>query len=135
MATQVYVPTTTDRSLLLRRALQADAVVGAVSGAAIAVMSGSLGTILGIPSTILLVIGLILLPYGAWLWYQATRPVITHRFAWTVIGINALWVAESVVVLAMGWLPLTQAGFWFIVALAVAVAIFAEVQFLGLRRI
>ncbi len=135
MATQVYVPTTTDRSLLLRRTLQADAVVGAVSGAAIAVMSGSLGTILGIPSTILLVIGLILLPYGAWLWYQSTRPVITRRFAWTVIGINALWVAESVVVLAMGWLPLTQAGFWFIVALAVAVAIFAEVQFLGLRRI
>lgn len=134
MATQVYTAGTTDRGLLLRRALQGDAIFGAVSGIVLTLMSGALAPLLGMPATMLLVIGLILLPYAAWLWFQATRPVISRRVAWAVIGLNALWVVESIALLVFGWLPLTTAGWWAVVGTALLVATFGELQFFGLRR-
>lgn len=46
--------------------------------------------------------------------------------------INALWVVASVVVAAI--LPMTGLGVAFVLVQAAAVAVFAELQVVGLRR-
>lgn len=122
------------RPSLLRRALQADAVVSAVSAAGLIVGAGALGPALGIPSAALLAVGIAFVPWAAFLTYLSTRPTIGRRAAWAVVIVNALWVVDSIVLLASGALPLTPAGFWFVVAQAVAVDTLAVAQFLGLRR-
>jgi uncharacterized protein YjeT (DUF2065 family) len=51
-----------------------------------------------------------------------------------VIGLNALWVAASLALVAAGWLPLTTPGVAMTLAQAGAVAVLTELQVLGLRR-
>jgi hypothetical protein len=41
---------------------------------------------------------------------------------------------ESVLALLFGWLQPNALGQWFVIAQALAVAVIAELQFLGLRR-
>jgi hypothetical protein len=51
-----------------------------------------------------------------------------------VIGINALWVADSVLLLLGGWVNPTGLGYAFVLFQAAVVAGFADAQYLGLRR-
>jgi hypothetical protein len=51
-----------------------------------------------------------------------------------VVAVNALWVLASVALVAAGWFPLTSVGVAFVLALAAAVFLFADLQLLGLRR-
>jgi hypothetical protein len=123
-----------DRSTLLRRALQGDAIFGAISGVALLAASGPLSGLLGIPAIALLVVGAILVPYAAFLWYQATRPQISIRVAWAVIFLNIDWVIMSAVLLFSSLVPLTPLGWWDVLIVAVVVAAFAEAQYFGIRR-
>ena len=50
-----------------------------------------------------------------------------------MIGINALWVAESVAILALGWVAPNALGVAFVLAQALIVAVFAGLQAVGLR--
>jgi hypothetical protein len=119
---------------LLRRALQANAAFSAVSGAVLIAGAGPLGAASGLPAIALTIMGAILIPYGLFIAYAATRPAIDRRVAWAAIVLDALWVIDSLIILATGWAPLTPAGWWAVLILALVVAIFAEVQYLGLRR-
>lgn len=123
-----------DRSTLLRRALQGDAIFGAISGVALLAASGPLSALLGIPAIALLVVGAILVPYAAFLWYQATRPQISLRVAWAVVFLNIDWVIMSAVLLFSNLVPLTPLGWWDVLIVAVVVAAFAEAQYFGIRR-
>ncbi|MGF1506018.1 MAG: hypothetical protein ACFB51_12940, partial [Anaerolineae bacterium] len=51
-----------------------------------------------------------------------------------VIGGNVVWVLFTVAALVGGFLPLTTAGTWALVIIADIVAIFAVLQYIGLRR-
>ncbi len=51
-----------------------------------------------------------------------------------VIALNAIWVVESLLVAFGGWVSLTGVGLAFVLTQALAVAIFAEAQWIGLRR-
>jgi hypothetical protein len=53
--------------------------------------------------------------------------------SWAVVAGNLLWVAASVVVVAAGWWTPTAAGTAVVLVQAAAVALFAVLQFLGLR--
>ncbi len=123
-----------DRSAFLRRALQADAAICLISGAVLSAGAGALAGPLGIPSALLLPLGLALLPWGSFIWYVASRPEISRRAVWAIIILNALYMIDSLVVLAAGWLPLTAAGWWFWLAQGLAGGAVAELQYLGLRR-
>jgi hypothetical protein len=48
--------------------------------------------------------------------------------------LDLIWVIDSAILLVSGWLPLTSTGMWTIGLIAVAVAVFAELKFFGLRR-
>jgi hypothetical protein len=51
-----------------------------------------------------------------------------------VIGLNALWALDSILLLVSGWVAPTAAGFAFVIAQGVVVAMYAELQLMGLRR-
>ena len=51
-----------------------------------------------------------------------------------MIVANAVWSADSLLLLVTGWVQPTAAGTAFVIAQAVAVAVYAELQFVGLRR-
>lgn len=122
------------RTPLLRRALQADAVVSFGSVAAALFAAGPIEAATGIPAGLLQILGLIFLFYASALAYTATRPEIDRRAAWAFVGLNFAWVALSAAALSFGWLPVNAAGFWLVVAQAVAVDLLAVAQLVGLRR-
>jgi hypothetical protein len=53
---------------------------------------------------------------------------------WAIVLANASWAVESVLALVFGWLQPDALGQWFVMAQAAAVAVIAELQFIGLRR-
>jgi hypothetical protein len=50
------------------------------------------------------------------------------------IALNVLWVAASIGLLLSGWVAPTLLGYAFVIAQAVVVGAFAELQIIGLRR-
>jgi hypothetical protein len=127
-------PQRADNDLLLRRSMQADAVVTAIVALGAMVESGLIAPWLGVPPLALVILGAILLGWAAALWMAASRPTISRRFAWLSVILGAVWVVDSVVLLVSGWLPFTTEGWWLVAIVALAVAGFTEAQYIGLRR-
>lgn len=127
-------PAGEDSNGLLRLALKLDAVASGALGALLLVTATVLDDLLGIPLALLVPVGLFLLAYAAFVWIVGTRRRINRTAAWTVVVLNLVWVADSVVVVLAGPFPLTGLGVTFILAQAAAVLLFADLQFLGLRR-
>ena len=123
-----------DRARLLRLALKLDALASGALGVLSLVAAPVLDDLFGTPRAVLLPVGLFLVAYAAAVWFVGARPSISRPAAWTVVGHNLLWVVASIVAVAAGWLPLTTVGTAFVLAQAAAVALFAVLQFLGLRR-
>ena len=122
------------RDRLLRLALKLDAVASGTLGGLALVAGPLLDGLLGVPTALLQAVGLFLAAYAAALWIVASRPGVSRSAAWTVVALNLLWAAASVAVLANGWLPLTGLGTAFVLLQAGAVALFADLQIIGLRR-
>ena len=123
-----------DTSSFLRRVLVADAITSAASGLLMVFGAGLLEGLLGIPAAVLVPSGVILLPFAGLLLYLATRERLPRPAVWAVIACNVLWAVDSVAMLALGWLEPTTLGGVFVVAQALVVAAFAELEYLGLRR-
>ena len=51
-----------------------------------------------------------------------------------IIAINALWVAGSVLLLVSGTIAPTWLGYGFVIAQAIVVGVFAELQYFGLKK-
>jgi len=121
-------------SSLLRRALIADAVASGASGLLMTLGAGLLERLLAVPATLLQYAGLGLLPYTALLAWLATRENPPRAAVWAVIACNGLWAANCLMLAFAGWVEPTGLGYGFILAQAVAVVLFAELQYGGLRR-
>ncbi|HEU4328144.1 MAG TPA: hypothetical protein VFS21_33720 [Roseiflexaceae bacterium] len=118
----------------LRRALLIDAGVTAVTALAMAGGAPLLSGLLALPEPLLRYAGLSLVPFVALVAFVATRPQLSHTGVWAVIGLNALWVVASVALLLGGMVAPNALGYGFVLFQAAVVAVFAELQFLGLRR-
>ena len=118
---------------LLRFALKLDAVVSGLAGLGLVVAPGILGREFGVPAAALVVTGVVFVGWGIALWLLVSRRAVTRRLAWTVITANAVWTVASVA-LAFGWTALTAAGTAVVLAQAVAVFAFADLEYVGLRR-
>ena len=125
---------TVSPSLLLRRALVADAAISGSTGLLMTLGADALAGLLGVPAGLLRYAGLSLLPYAAILAYLATRAGLPRPAVWAVIACNAFWAADSLLLLVTGWVGPTALGYAFVIAQALAVVAFAEAQHLGLRR-
>lgn len=122
------------RSDMLRKVLYADSVVSGGAGLLLLAAGGPLGDAFGLSATFLRVVGVSLLPWFALLIYAATRPAPPRLLVAGIIGVNLLWVAGSVLLLVSGWVDPTGLGIAFVIAQALAVLAFADLQILGLRR-
>lgn len=123
----------TDPRTFLRRALLIDAGISGGFGILLAAGAGVLAGVLGLPVALLRWAGIVLVPFAAFLAYQAAQPRISEPAVYGVAGCNALWVAASIALLASA--DPTPLGFVFVLAQAAAVAAFAYLEYAGMRRV
>ena len=112
----------------------ADATTSAAFGLMMLIGAGPLSGIFGLPEVLLRIAGAVLLPYTAFIGWLGLREQILKPIAWAVVFGNALWVADSFLLLASGWVSPTSAGYAFVIAQALVVLMYAEFQYVGLRR-
>lgn len=126
--------TTVFSSPLLRQALLADAATSGAFGLLLVLAGGPLAGVFGLPEPFLRIVGALLLPYAAFIGALGLRAHIATPIAWAVVIGNAAWAIASVVLLMSGWVDPTRAGYAFVILQALAVLMYAEFQFVGLRR-
>lgn len=120
-------------SRFLRNALALDAAACAATGLLLSLAAGPLAGLFGLPEGFLRGAGLVLLPCAAALAWFARRESLPRLAVFAVIGINLLWIADSVAILVAGWFVPTGLGIGFVLAQAGAVAVITELEVIGLK--
>jgi len=96
--------------------------------------SAFLAESLGLPAGLLRYAGASLLPFASLLVYLTSRQSLLPAAVWMVIVLNALWTADSFLLVATGWITPNLLGYAFVTAQALGVAMFASLEYVGLRR-
>lgn len=131
--TATHTPTRSGAGLL-RRALQVDFGVSTACTLMLLLAAAPLAAITGLPEMLILGTGVIFVPFLLLIGWLATRQDPPRTGVWLVIALNAGWAVGTVIFLAIGVVEPTSAGYALIIGIGVAVAIFAEMEFIGLRR-
>jgi hypothetical protein len=121
-------------SSFLRRALLADAVFSGVAALALTFGAGAFATLLNLPQALLLESGLFLIAYAAFVGWLSSRQSTLKALVWIVIVGNAAWTLASIALLFSGAVSPNLLGQIFIAAQAIATGVFAELQYVGLRK-
>lgn len=121
-------------STFLQRVLVADGAIGLVSGLVMALGGASLEGLLGLPAWLLVPAGLSLFVYTAAVFWMARRASVPRGAMWVLIAINVAWAVDCVAIAAGPWFAPTGLGHAFLAAHVITVLVFAELQFMGLRR-
>lgn len=121
-------------SNFLRLVLLADAATCLACGLVLTFGGANLAELLGFPKSLMLYPGLSLFPFAFFLIYSATRKSISKTLIWVVIGLNLLWTIDSFLLLISGYVSPTTLGYVFVIFQAVGVLMFADLEFLGLRK-
>jgi hypothetical protein len=121
-------------SLLLRRALLADAIFSGVSAVMLTLGASVLASLLNLPEALLRETGLFLIAYAALVGWLGTRQSMPKPLVWTVIIGNAAWTLASIALLFSGAVTPNLLGAAFVAMQAIAVGAIAELQYVGLRR-
>jgi hypothetical protein len=121
-------------SNFLHRALFADAAVSGAAGLLMAAGAGPLQELLHVPAQLLFVAGMILIPYALGLVLLTRRTPLSAPLVWAVIATNVAWALGSVLILLTGHVQPNALGYGIILVQAIAVAAFAEIQYVGLRK-
>jgi hypothetical protein len=121
-------------SSFLRRVLLVDAVSSGAMGLGLIGFTDLFARVLQLPAQLLSEAGLVLLPFAALVGYVASRPTPARFAVWAIIGLNVVWVVDSIVLLFTGWVAPNALGYVFVLAQAVAVAVFADLEYVGLRK-
>jgi hypothetical protein len=121
---------------LLRRALLGNAVFSLLVGVICLVEATTLAVWTGIqPPAVFTVLGALLIPFAVALGWLALLGADVRTAGRIILALDVGWVVVSVVLLLAGWLPLTNAGWWAVALVADVVALFAVLEYLGLRRL
>ena len=121
-------------SLLLRRAILADAVFSGASALLLTFGAGALAPWLSLPDALLRETGLFLIAYAALVGWLGTRQSMPKALVMIVIAGNAAWTIASIALLFSGAVTPNLLGEAAIAIQAIAVGTFAELQYIGLRR-
>jgi hypothetical protein len=121
-------------STFLSRALLADAIFSGVAAVALTLGAGALAPFLNLPEALLRETGLFLIAYTALVGWLATRSTVAKGLVLLVIVGNAAWTLGSIALLFSGTVSPNLLGQVFIVAQAIATGVFAELQYVGLRK-
>ena len=121
-------------SIFLRRAIQADAIVTGAVALLQTFGAGLLAPLLNLPQSLVLETGLFLIAYTALVGWLASRSTVAKALVLLVIVGNAAWTLGSIALLFSGAVSPNLLGQVFIVAQAIATGVFAELQYIGLRK-
>jgi len=121
-------------SLFLRRALLADAVCSGISALGLTFGASAFAVLLGLPEALLLETGLFLIAYAAFVGWLGTRQSMLKPLVAIVIAGNAAWTLASIALLFSGAVSPNLLGEIAVVAQAIATGVFAELQYVGLRK-
>jgi hypothetical protein len=121
-------------SFFLRRALLADAVFSGASAVMMTVAASAFASLLSLPEALLRETGLFLIAYTALVGWLSARPSAPRPLIVLVIAGNAMWTVASIALLVSGWVNPNLLGEILVVAQAIATGVFAELQYIGLRR-
>ncbi|GAA3053021.1 hypothetical protein GCM10010464_17030 [Pseudonocardia yunnanensis] len=128
------IATTSDGGRLLRFALRLDAAgSGALSVVGLAA-APLLTDLLGISEDVLRGTGAFFVAYAVALVVLAAMRTIPRPAAWTVVVGNLAWSAGSIAAVVAARESLTALGMGVVLVQAAAVVVFAELQWMGLRR-
>jgi hypothetical protein len=128
---------------LLRRTLWGNAVFSMLSGAVLVAFAGPFArlatdapmSLLGLDlAVVFALLGVGVVGFGAISGWAASRTTLPRSWAQLILAADIVWVAGSALVLLLpaAWSPLGIAG---IVVVALIVADFAVLEYLGLRRL
>jgi hypothetical protein len=121
-------------SLFLRRAILADAIFSGISAVVLALGAGMLAPLLNLPEALLRETGLFLVAYAALVGWLGTRSSMPKLLVAIVIAGNAAWTLGSIALLFSGAVTPNLLGEAVVAIQAVATGVFAELQYIGLRR-
>jgi hypothetical protein len=121
-------------TVFLRNTLYLDALASGATALLMLLGAPLLAGLLELPEPLLFWAGLLLIPFVAMLVVIARRDSVPRGLLPVIIVLNMLWVIGSFVLLLSGAVAPNALGIAFVVVQALAVAVFAELQFIGIRR-
>jgi hypothetical protein len=119
-------------SIFLRRVLLIDGLVSGAAGLVMIAGAGLLAPLLSLPQELMTYAGVALIPWVIALAALSRMTLIPRAAVRAVVAVNLAWVAGSVAVLFIATPSLF--GYAFVIAQAVAVGLFAELQIIALKR-
>ena len=119
---------------LLRQALWFDALSVAGLGLLLSLPAAMLEPLLGLDAVFLRTVGVLLLPFAAFVGWVALRETPPRGAVLWIVGLNEVYVVASFAILLFGWVQPTALGAAFIVAQALVGAGVSVAEFVGLRR-
>jgi hypothetical protein len=121
-------------SSLLRRVLIVDAVSSGAMGLGMIAFAELLAGLLQLPLDLISQAGIVLLPFAAFVGFVASRSEPSRLAVWMIIGLNVVWVVDSIVLLFTGWVAPNALGYAFVIGQAAVVLAFADFEYMGLKR-
>jgi hypothetical protein len=122
------------RACFLRKALLGNAFFSTLSGLTILFAQGWVLQILGLSSSVnLLILGVGLIVFAVTLVINARKQQVKKSDAWIAVLMDLAWVVGSYVFIFLA--PFSPKGKWVVGIVAELVLLFAMLQFVGIRRI
>jgi hypothetical protein len=121
-------------SRMLRRALLADAIFSGVAAVGLTLGAGGFAALFNLPEALLRETGLFLIAYTALVGWLGTRVSVPKVLVILVVVGNAAWTLASIALLFSGAVSPNLLGQLVVVAQAIATGVFAELQYIGMRR-
>jgi hypothetical protein len=122
------------RACFLRKALLGNAFFSTLSGLTILFAQGWVLQILGLSSSVnLLIRGVGLIVFAVTLVINARKQQVKKSDAWIAVLMDLAWVVGSYVLIFLA--PFSPKGKWVVGIVAELVLLFAMLQFVGIRRI
>ena len=115
-------------------ALRLDAVVTGANGAAYLAAAAPLSDLLGLSASLLRIAGAGLLAFAAVVWLVGSAQRVARPAAAAIIALNGVWAVGCIAAALAGAGTPTTVGAAWMIAQALVVAGFAELQLTGLRR-
>jgi hypothetical protein len=121
-------------SNLLRRALLADAVFSGIAAIGLTFGASGLASLFQLPDILLRESGLFLIAYALFVGWLGSRGSIPRGLVGLVVAGNAAWTLASIALLVSNAVSPNVLGELMVIAQAIATGVFAELQYVGLRR-
>jgi hypothetical protein len=118
----------------LKKVLLIDLLASGATTLMLLAAAGWLADPLGLQASFLRGTGFVLVPWVAFLAWIIWQQRVPNFVIWLVIATNTVWVIDSIALMFTGWVSPSALGVAFIITQAVAVGIFAELQFIAMRR-